>query len=181
MKSVNHQFLEFSDDVVARYVKTTLQPLTGYRLNPRNSVNPNERLDFLLATPEDNVEYTPYNEDSTTKVKQTKLTYEDEVLELYSALELKAFLRMNRLLLENGFLAEYSEEAPQLDLSNALTDKEVRRIAQMKTTLLFKERLATLTSVHTLQAILNVMESLDDVKYAHVKLVRSKIDELNGK
>ena len=60
MQSVNNQFLEFSDQVVKRYTKTRLLPITGYRLNPRNAVNPNERIDFILATPEDNVEYFEY-------------------------------------------------------------------------------------------------------------------------
>lgn len=182
MKSSNHQFLEFSDRVLKRYVKARLEPLTGWRLNPRNAVNPNERLEFLLATPEDNIDITPYDATGNaepTKLKQVKLTYEDEVLELYTDLEVRSFERMNRLLIENGLLIEYNEKEPEINKTNTLSDKELQRIARMKTLSAFSARVAELTSITTLESLLAIMDTVDTVTNAQMKVVREKINELN--
>ncbi len=184
MKSINHQFLEFSDQVVKRYTKARLQPLTGWRLNPRNSVNPNERIEFLLATPVDNVQFTPYDQDGSgepTKVKQTKFTYEDEVLELYTDNEVRSFERMNRLLIENGLLVEYSDTASAVNKVNTLSDVELRKIAKMKLISAFKARIAELTSVYTLESLLEVMDTIDTVTMAQVKAVKERINEIKSR
>lgn len=178
MKSVNHQFLEFSDQVVKRYTKARLQPVTGWRLNPRNAVNPNERLEFLLATPEDNVHFTPYGDGEPTKVKQTKFTYEDEVLELYTETEVRSFERMNRLLIENGLLVEYSDTASAVNKANTLSDVELRKIAKLKMITTFKARIAELTSVYTLESLLDIMDTIDTVTMAQVKAVKERINEI---
>jgi hypothetical protein len=180
MKSMNHQFLEFSDQVLKRYVKVGIEALTGYRLNPRNAVNPNERIDFLLATPEENVQYTPYNDGEPTKVKQVKFSYEDEVLELYTAMEVKSFERMNRLLIENGLLVEYSEQAPEVDKVNVISDTELNRLARTKTLALFKDKVNKLTSIHTLNSLLDLMDNIDTVTNAQMKAVRERINELKS-
>lgn len=179
MQSVNHQFVEFGDQVVARYVKTRLEPLMGFRLNPRNAINPNDRIDFLLATPEDNVQFTPYSDGQPTVVTATRLTYADEVLELYSDVEVRAFERMNRLLIENGLLIPYHSTAPDVDTTNSLNDSELRALAKIKTLDVFKARVQSLTSIHTLQALLTVMDSIESVTNAQMKVVKQHIHELN--
>ncbi len=178
MHSVNHQFLEFSDSVVKRYTKARLQPLTGYRLNPRNAVNPNERLEFLLATPEDNVEYIAYSEGKPTSVKQVQFTYDEEVLELYSELEVRSFERMNKLLIENGFLIEYTENTPAINTVNTLSDVELRKIAKLKMITAFTARVQELTSVYTLESLLQVMDTMDTVTNAQTRIVKDRISEL---
>lgn len=181
MNSVNHQFMEFSDQVVKRYTKARLQPLTGWRLNPRNAVNPNERIEFLLATPESNVQFTPYDQDGDsepTKVKQIKFTYEDEVLELYTANEVRSFERMNRLLVENGLLIEYSETQSPVNKVNTLSDVELRKIAKLKMLTTFKSRIVELTSIYTLETLLEVMDSIDTVTMAQVKAVKERINAI---
>lgn len=183
MKSMNHQFLEFSDQVVKRYTKARLQPITGWRLNPRNSTNPNERIGFLLATPEENVEITPYDNTGNaepTQVRQVKFTYDDEVLELYTELEVRSFERMNRLLLENGLLVEYSEDSPAVNKVNTLSDAELRRIAKTKSFPAFKLRVYEITSVFTLESLLDVMDTIDTVTNAQMKAVRERINELKS-
>lgn len=183
MKSMNHQFLEFSDQVIKRYTKALLQPLTGYRLNPRNSVNPNERIEFLLATPEDNVHFIPYDQDGNgepTKVKQKSFTYEDEVLELYTEQEVRSFERMNRLLIENGLLIEYSDVQSPVNKVNTLSDVELRKIAKIKLLSAFKLRIAELTSVYTLESLLGAMDSIDTVTMAQVKAVKERINEVRS-
>jgi hypothetical protein len=177
--SVNHQFIEFSEQVVKRYVKVGIGGLAGWRLNPRNAVNSNERIDWLLQTPEKSVTYHPYTDEQATQVVQTSFSYEDEVLELYSEREVIAFERMNRLLIENGLLVEFSEKAPEVDRTNALSDTELQRIARMKTTANFQQRVTAITSVNTLQALLDAIEQVEDVKYSHVKFVKARINELN--
>jgi hypothetical protein len=181
MKSVNHQFLEFSDQVVKRYTKSRLYPITGWRLNPRNAVNPNERLEFLLATPENNVEFTPYDQEGNgepTKVKQVAFTYEDEVLELYTEMEVRSFERMNRLLIENGFLVEYDSTSPAVNKVNTLSDVELRKIAKLKMLTTFKQRIKELTSIYTLEGLLEIMDSIDTVTIAQVKAVKERINEI---
>jgi len=183
MKSVNHQFLEFNDQVIKRYTKARLQPLTGWRLNPRNAVNPNERLEFLLTTPEENVEYTPYDTvepGEPTKVKQVKFTYEDEVLELYTETEVRSFERMNRLLIENGLLVEYNDTASAVNTANTLSDVELRKIAKLKLLSAFKARINDLTSIYTLESLMNIMESIDTVTVAQMKVVKERINELKA-
>lgn len=179
MQSANHQFVEFADQVKMRYVKVGISALSGYRLNPRNAVNPNERIEFLLATPEEDVEIIPYREGEPTKVKQTKLVYENEVLELYTDQEVKSFERMNRLLIENGLLVPYSGSATEIDRANLIDSAELMKLAKMKQTLLFKQKVDELTSQHVLQRLLDILEDLEDVKYAHVKYVREKINGVN--
>ncbi len=176
MQSINHQFLEFNDQVVKRYTKARLQALTGYRLNPRNAVNPNERIEFLLATPEANVEYTPYGDGNPTKVKQVKFSYEDEVLELYTEQEVRSFERMNKLLIENGLLIEYSDVQPSVNKVNTLSDVELRKIAKMKLLPAFTLRVNELTSQYTLESLLEVMETVDTVTNAQMRIVRERIN-----
>ncbi len=177
--SVNHQFVEFSDQVKKRYVKAGLGGLSGWRLNPRDGVNTNNRIDFLLVTPESSLEYTPYTEDKNTQIRQVGFSYEDEVLELYSEREVQAFQRMNRLLIENGLLVEYSAEAPEVRQNNAVTEAEMNRIARMKTAAHFNKRISEITSVQVLNSILRIMEELDDVKNGQLKAIRARINELN--
>ena len=178
MNSINHQFLEFSDQVIKRYTKARLQPITGWRLNPQNAVNPNERIEFLLATPESNVEYTPYGDGEPTKLKQIKFTYEDEVLELYSEQEVRSFERMNRLLIENGLLVEYSDTASAVNTANTLSDVELRKIAKLKLLTSFKTRIADISSVYTLESLITVMESIDTVTVGQMNAVKERINEL---
>lgn len=180
MKSINHQFMQFNGEAIKRYAKSRLQPITGWRLNPENAVNPNERIEFLLATPEDNLDFTPYGDGEPTKIKQHKFTYEDEVLELYTEQEARSFERMNRLLIQNGLLIEYSETMPEIDKSNTLSDIELNKLAKIKTLLAFKTRIAELTSVYTLEKLLDVMDAIDTVTNAQVKAVKERLNELRS-
>lgn len=180
MKSMNHQFIQFNGEAVKRYTKTRLQPITGWRLNPENAVNPNERIEFLLATPEDNLEFTPYGDGENTKIRQVKFSYEDEVLELYTEQEAKSFERMNRLLIQNGLLVEYSETMPAIDTTNILSDAEMQKLARMKTLLSFKARIAGITSVYTLEKLLEVMDTVDTVTNAQMKAVKERINEFKS-
>jgi len=178
MKSVNHQFPEFSDRVIARYVKTVMTPISGYRLNPRNGVNPNERIEFLLTTDESDIEVIPYDDGQDTKHKQVRFSYDNEVLELYSDLEVRSFERMNRLLIENGILVPYSESAPEIDKTNLLTPREIKTLIKSTPDIL-KEKLSVITSLQILEKILTEMENNDTTTMAQLKIVKARLNELN--
>lgn len=180
MKSINHQFIQFNGEAVKRYTKSRLQPITGWRLNPENAVNTNERIEFLLATPEDNLEITPYGDGENTKIRQVRFTYEDEVLELYTEQEARSFERMNRLLIQNGLLVEYNESMPSIDKTNVLSDIELLKLAKMKTLLSFKARITEITSVYTLEKLLEVMDTVETVTNAQMKTVKERLYELKS-
>lgn len=176
--SINHQFLEFSDQVKKRYIKRDINALSGYRLNPRNATNPNDRIDFLLVTPEKSLRITGYGDGNPTKHEQVDLSYEDEVLELYTDFEVRAFERMNRLLFENGLLIEYDAEAPAINKTNIITDAEIVRLANTKSISALKKRLMEITRVEALKTLLEKMEDVDTATVAHLRAVRERINEL---
>jgi hypothetical protein len=179
MQSINHQFVEFSDQVKARYVKVGIAALSGYRLNPRNAVNPNERIEFLLATPEEDVDITPYDDGEPTKIRQKKITYANEVLELYTDTEVRSFERMNRLLIENGLLIPFDGVSDDINKDNMIDTAELKALAKQKQTALFTQKVARLTNITVLERLLELLEQNDDAKYAHVKHVKGRINELN--
>ena len=183
MNSVNHQFMEFSSKVFKRYVRTTMYPIGGKRLNPRNTQNTYEVIDFLLATSPDNYEYTPQidaNSGSVVKtdVKQVAFDYNQEVLELYSEDEYKVFQRLNKELLSDGALIEYDEEAPVVDFVNTLSDADIKKLVRLKTKSIFEGKIKELTSVRTLKLVMTALEETD-APMSYAKIVRERENELN--
>lgn len=176
MQSRNHQYVELSEQVVKRYVRTTLEPLTGYRTDP---LNPNVRVDWLLATPDRNYTYIPYTPEHTTQVRQDAFTYEDEVLELYSAAEVRVFQQLNKGLIEGGKLKEYTDVAPELDTSNALSDIQVVKIASIRQLPALKKELAGITSPQTLARVKATAEALDRPT-SIVNAVQARIEEIKN-
>lgn len=174
MQSKNHQFLDLSDQVVRRYVRTDIAPLTGYRLNP---TNPTMQMDWLLATPEENYDFIPYTSEKTTQVVQKTFSYHDEVLELYSDKEVRVFEQLNRKLLQEGKLKEYTEVAPELDTVNTLTDIQVIRLASIKQLPALKKELLRITSPQTLERIRATAEALDRPT-SIVNAVKSRMQEI---
>lgn len=164
--SSNHQFVEYGDNVVRRYVKTVPHILSGLRLNPHN---PKERMEFLLKTPENNFDFQ-------TRLVKT-VDYEEEVLEIYSDTELKVFERLNRSLIESGLLKEYAGEANSVDTTNLLNDDEVNDIAETRQLPVFKSKINKITSVISLKRIRKAIEELNR-PVSLVKAVENRIHEL---
>jgi len=164
MASSNHQFLEYSGNVVARYYKTVPYIVTGLRLNPHN---PSERIAFVLQTPEEQFDFD---------LKERKdISYNDEVLELYSDTEAKLFERLNASLFENGLLATYTGQTVQINKSNYLTDEEVELIAGTRTVSKLQERLSTITSRATVTRILEAAQEMN----RPVRIVTAISDKLH--
>lgn len=174
MQSKNHQFIELSDKVVKRYVRTDIAPITGMRLDP---VNPTIRLDWLLATPEENYDFIPFTSEKTTQAVQKTFSYHEEVIELYSAQEVRVFEQLNRQLIQAGKLKEYTDTAPALDTSNALTDLQVIKLASIKQLPALKKELLHITSPQTLERIRATAEALDRPT-SIVNAVNTRIQEL---
>lgn len=170
--SINHQFVEFSDRVVRRYVKTVLHRVSGYRTDPHR---PENRLDFLLATPDKDIEYTPV-EEGRPIIKQIHFTYDEEVLELYSDTEVKTFERWNKALLESGSLKEYTFTAPELNTTNLLTDDAVEEIAGIKQLAALRNRLEDITSEVSLKRIRSVAVDLN----RSVNVIKAIEDRINA-
>ena len=184
MQSVNHQFLEYAHQVKARYIKTRLEPISGWRLQP-GATRQTERIDFLLVTPEKNIDIIPYAVNETdgtttgTQHKQMRFSYEDEVLELYTDFEVTAFERMNRLLIENGLLRSYHQEAPDIKRNNQLSEIDIDTIIKTKSLSALRVRIAEITSRDILTTILQRMKETDTITMAHLRIVEEKIQSLN--
>ena len=177
--------MEFNNQIVKRYVRTTTYPVSGRRLNPRNKQNPFEVIDFLLATPSDNfdfnVEVDPAGGAVTkTTLQQNKFDYEHEVLELYTDEEVKMFQRLNRDLLTNGDLIEYDDKAPDVDLVNTLSDAEIKKLVRLKTKSIFESKVNELTSLRTLKLVMDALEETD-APMSYARIIRERENELNKK
>ena len=185
MNSTNHQFIGFDSKIVKKYVRTTIYPVSGRRLNPLNRDNPDEVIDFLLATPADNFKYdveTDPNGGATIKttVSQAKFEYEQEVVELYSDDEVRLFQRMNRELLVNGDLVEYDEKAPEVDLVNTLSDTDIKKLVRLKTKTIFESKVKEITSLRTLKLVMAALEETD-APMSYAKIIKERENELNQK
>jgi len=174
MKSKNHQFVELADRVYKRYVRTTVEPITGIRQDP---LNPTVRIEFILATPDENYDYTPYTKDHTTIVTQKVFTYFEEVLETYDPNEDRVFQQLNRLQLQAGKLKEYTEAAPEINTANMLTDIQVIKLASIKQLPALRKELTTITSPQTLERVKAMAEALDRPTSV-VKSIQDRMDEL---
>ena len=120
VKSKNNQYVEFSESVVARYKKTTVHALAGWRLNPHDDKT---RVAFLLQSSDDN--YSVPN-------KTLTFHYESDVIELYSDTEKRIFPALNRHLIENGSLVPYHGENDPIDMTNVFTDTELLQIIALR-------------------------------------------------
>lgn len=172
--SVNHQFIQFEDNIVKRYTKTVNSMVSGRRLDP---ARPENQMTWLLKSPDGNFRVLWEGTGDTPKCERIAFSYEDEVIELYSEIEVRLFERQNRALIERGVLKVYSEEAPAIDTTNLLTDEEVKNLAATKQPLSFKKKISEITSVHTLQRILESIEQ-QNRPVSFMKTVQERIKEL---
>lgn len=176
--SKNHQFYEFDDQIVERWVKTPAHMISGKRVNPYNPV---EHIDFVLRTHRDNFDFQQHNQMQYPDVdSKRKFVYEDEVLELYTDTEAKLFRRLNRNLIERGLLKPYQGKARDTDMSNLLSDDDVQEIAMIKTLNGFKSKLKAITSVTTLDRIMVAVKA-NNRAISFLSAIEAKRDELNRK
>lgn len=171
--SFNHQFVQHAGTIVRKYTKTTNRAITGFRLDPSRLEN---RIDWLLASPESAFDVT-WNDGEEVKLVRKSFTYEDEVLELYSDAEVRAFERWNAGLLARGILKEYDGSVPEIDTTNFMTDGQISEIAAIKNINALRKKLATITSVETINRILTAAEQLDR-SYSMIKAIQERKKEL---
>jgi hypothetical protein len=155
--SKNHQYYEFEQDIVERWVKTVPHMVSGKRFNP---YSPSQTIDFVLKTATNNFNYDKASKSYTADTKVT-FVYEDEVLELYSDNEARLFKRLNKGLIERGLLKPYVGVASEVDTSNTLSDDEIDTIASMVNLLAFKKRIGSITSMPTLDRLQSALIRLD--------------------
>lgn len=103
---VHATYPEFADRVVERWRKATISMVGVLRLDPYNLDAP------ALAT---------------------TLTEENPVVELYSEREAFAFAQLNRRVIEQGLIVkEGAQAATDVDLTNAVSDDELRVLLSLK-------------------------------------------------
>lgn len=173
--STNHQFIAFDNSIVKRYAKTTVSVLTGFRLDP---YRPENRIDWLLSSP-NRLFQVVWEDGKKAELMKTGFSYEDEVIELYSDVEVKLFERLNKAAIESGALKVYNEGAPEIDTTNLLTDEEVETIATIKQIPSIKKKIAGINSPLTLKRILASVEK-HDRPMSVAKAIQSRIDELSA-
>lgn len=172
--SKNHQFIAFDQQIVKRYAKTTTGILTGYRLDPNR---PENQLDWLLSSPNKHFQVV-WEDGQQPTIHRTGFSYDDEVIELYSDVEVRLFERLNRSAIESGALKLYSERAPDVDTTNFMTDDEVIAIATTKQIPAIKKKIAGINSQLTLKRILDAVEK-HDRPMSVAKTIQDRINELS--
>lgn len=173
--SHNHQFIAFEDKIVKRYAKTSNSILTGYRLDPNR---PENRMDWLLTSPT-KLFSVIWEDGKQPTLIRTGFSYDDEVIELYSDVEVRLFERLNRATIESGALKVYTDTAPGIDMTNLLTDDEVEAIATTKQIPSIRKKIAAINSPLTLQRILEAVEK-HDRPMSVAKAIQSRINELSA-
>lgn len=149
--SENHQYLELQGkDVFARYQKTQVAALALTRPDPHDL---SKRAHVLVITPESALRYKKDNDGYDIFDGRETVSYDDEVIEIYSEMEDKIFRRLNEKLFADGELVAYEERRTARDTSNALTQSEVVDIANLKNLPLFRSKLKGVTSLITLDRI----------------------------
>ena len=165
IKSKHNIYPEFEDQVVERWKKTSIHAVAGMRLNPYHSES---RISFLLMSNEDDFNLT-------TRV--LTFNYENEIIELYSEREVLLFKRLNKEIIERGLLVPYTQPAPIVDTTNALTDAEIETMLQSKNPVQLKAKIKNITAASALQRIL--ARTTPDHKQWVIQTLQDRIQELS--
>jgi hypothetical protein len=158
-----HQYPEFSDHVVARYQKTLPCKLSGIRLNPHN---PTERVDFILASREDNFHDGQLTFDPDT-----------DVIELYSEQEKRMFEALNKKSFQAGKLAPYTDTPQPIETKHALTEEQIKALSTYGNKTQFKAKLDEFESWVPVSRILAYLN--EDSPEWRRKLLLERMNELN--
>lgn len=174
-----HQYIELQDNVYKRYVKTQIGVLSGRRADPHDV---SKTVPYVLSTPDEYIKYrvVPYDGQDTYEVDghTPEISYDDEVLETYHADDDKIFRTLNRKLMSEGLIVEYTGAQNTVDLTNALTDIDIAELAQTKNLLAFKKQLKQITSHVTLDRI--VLAAIEkDRPNSFLRAIKERKDELS--
>lgn len=172
--SKNHQMFDLQNGTIfKRYQKTIVGSLAGIRPDPHKL---QDRISYLLSTPEHNVSYTLDNDGFAVFDGVKVVDYDEEVLEIYSEQEDRIFRRLNETYINSGILVEYSTIRTVFSTSNDLTDQQVRDLAVIRLPNSFKKAIEPITSAHTLKRILREIETADRPK-SFYKIVENKLKD----
>ena len=166
--SINHQYIQYTDQVKKRYVKTVPYMVSGLRLDPSDT---SHRIDFLLSTPESRFDFDK-------KELKGDFVYDDDVLELYSDVEVRLFERLNKPLIENGLLKEYIGSPEGVSTDNFLSDEDVEEIVRIKLPNTLRKRISSITSSISINRCLIRAKELGR-SYSIIKILQERLAELN--
>lgn len=173
MRSFNNQFIEFNDTVIARYIKTPISAVSGWRSDPHR---PENRIDWLLATPVDATEVRT-NIYGRAEAVKLRTEYDAEVIEIYSETEHTKFKQWNKRLIAEGILVPFTGALPELETANSVTDETVDRIAKVKTITQFRAEISEFTSRHTVQRILDAA-IVADRPISFIEAAKARLNDL---
>lgn len=165
--SVNHQYAEFKDKVVARYRKTVPSMVAGSRLDPYDNKT---RIIWLVQT--------PTNDWSFDENRQIRFSYDYEIIELYSEREVSIFKMDNRKIIESGVIIPTDITEKDVNLSNALTDSDITAIIESPTLAMLEKKLQNVTSVITMSRLQHAAEN-SDISLKYMRAIEQRSRELN--
>jgi hypothetical protein len=174
--SHNHQFPQAQDKIVARYVKVVPGMITGHRLHPLVDKASEQQVDWLLSSPE-SVFTWGRDERNAITLTRNAVDYGEEVIEIYSDIELQLFKRWNRSIIEAGLIREYNEVAPEVNTQNIVNDGLLKEVALIKSIPSMKKRLRDFTSQHALNRILELAIEADR-PHSVLQVIRGRMNEL---
>lgn len=162
--SANNQFIEYDDQVYARYKKASIGAVSGIRLHPRTQ----ERVGFILLSSLDNF---------TIETKSLDFNYDTDILEIYSPEEDRLFRKLNAYLFNSGLLIPFEDSKEEIVTTNALADDDLTELVMLKNFKQFESRINKITSRVTLDRARAVAESKDR-PYSYIRAIESRIKVL---
>jgi len=157
MGSVNNIYLVNVEPPVKRYVKTIPSRVGGIRFD----ANGKTEVGFILASDE------------------RGFIYDNEVLEIYTEREDRALRQLNKNLFTQGYLKEYTADAPGIDVSNMLSDEEIHEIASMRNIKSLEVRLTELSSPFTLRRVLDTANEIGRPQKT-IAVIQARLDAVSA-
>jgi hypothetical protein len=139
--SRHNVYPEFGDQVVERWQKACIHPIAGTRIDPYRD---GSKITFILRSKESNYNF---------ETRVITFSYDDDIVELYTPREVMVFRALNKAAIESGLLVPYGESKQAIDTRNALTDEQVKALAEIPQLPKFKKALGEITAITTLRRI----------------------------
>lgn len=163
--SKNNIYPTKSHEVYKRYAKVPANIIAGLRADP---FDPRIQVGWTLSTSEEDFDFV--------KKARARFTYENEVLEVYSEQEDVLFRRLNKNLLNQGLLKEYTGvDADTSSSTNFVTDEQINAIVEIRSLADFTKELTKFTSEDTLERILNAAVA-SNKSYKKIQAIEARIE-----
>lgn len=140
---------EFSDQVIARYRKVVTCAIAGTRLDPHDTTR---RLTFLLESDE---------KDFDVEKRQLAFNYDNDIIELYSDIEMRMFRALNKPLFAQGMIAPYEDAPEPISMANVHTDEDLKKMLVARSKADLSRNIAEITSWATIGRLIMLLTPND--------------------